>query len=162
MEEYTTPNRGDTDFFNNLIKIRIEQLVVSHPQTLGDLCILPIRNQQDQIPVRKRAQTPQSKDSSIISPANQLLTTPKFPDQPSTSHLRDAATPILTLTQRQPTPAPPTNTPASSTKSPTPLQELRRAVARHIEKNPRYQRAQPNQPAQQSGLREGTRVGYKE
>ena len=132
----------------------------SEPQTLGDLCILPVRNQQNQIPARKRTQTPQSTDSGIISPENQLSTTPKTPDQPPTSHPRDTATPILTLTQRQPTP--PTNTPASSTKSTTPLQELRRAVARQLERNPRYQRAQPNQPAQQSVLRERTRIGYKE
>ena len=77
-------------------------------------------------------------------------------------HLRDTATPILTLTQRPPTPAPPTNTPASSTKSTNPLQELRRAVARQIERNLRYQQAQPNQPAQQSILCERTRLGYKE
>ena len=162
IEEYTTPHRGDTDFYNNLVKGRIEQLNVSEPQKLGDLCILPVRNQQNQILARKRTQTPQSTDSGIISPENQLLSTPKTPDQPSTSHPQNAATPILTLTQRQPTPAPPTNTPASSTKSTTPLQELRRAVARQIERNPRYQRAQPNQPALQSILRERTRIGYKE
>ena len=154
IEEYTTPHSGDTNFYSSFVKGRIEKLNVSEPQTLGDLCILPIRNQRDQILAGKITQTPQSTDSNIISPENQLLTTPKTPDQPSTSHPRDTATPIMTLTQRQPTPAPPTNTPASSSKSPTPLQESRRAVARHIERNPRYQRGQPNQPAQQSILRQ--------
>ena len=123
---------------------------------------MPVRNQRDQILARKRTQTPQSTDSGIISPENQLLATPKTPDHPSTSHPRDNTTPILTLTQRQPTPTPPTNTPASSTKSTTPLQELRRAVARQIERNPRYQPAQPNHPARQLILREKTRIGYKE
>ena len=123
---------------------------------------MPVRTQQDQILVRKREETPLSTDSGIISPENQLLATPQTPDQPSTSHPRDTATPILTLTQRHLTPARLTNNQASSTKSPTPWQELRRAVARHIKRNPRYQRAQPNQPAQQSVRRERTRIGYKE
>ena len=79
---------------------------------------MPVRNRQDQILVHKREQTPQSTDSGIISPENQLLATRQTPDQPSTSHPRDPATPILTLTQRQrqPTPARPTNNQASSTK----------------------------------------------
>ena len=51
------------------------------------------------------------------------------PAQPPTSCARGSTTPILTLTQQQPTPEPPANSPTSSSKSTTPLQELRRAVA---------------------------------
>ena len=160
IEEYTTPYRGDTDFYNNFVKGRIERLNVSEPQILGDLCILPVRNQQRQTTAQKRVRTPQSTDSGIISPENHRLGTPTTPDQPTTSRPPGSTTPIQTLTQ-QITPEPLTTTPATSTKSLTPLQELRRAVASHVERNPRYQRAQPNQPAPLSILRQKTRVGYK-
>ena len=159
IEEYTAPHRGDTDFYDNLVRNRIDKLNVSEPQATGDLCILPVQNHQAQPLSRKPARTSKSTDSGIISPENQLLITPTTPDQPFLSRPNESATPILTLTQR-PTPEPPPNTPTSS-KSTTPLQDLRRAVARHIDRNPRYQRSQPSQPAPQSILRSRTRVGYK-
>ena len=139
IEEYTPSHRGDTDFYNNPVKRRIEQLNVSEPQPIGALCILPVRNQQGHITACRGARTPLSTDSGIFSPENQLLLTPTTPNHPSTSR----PSPILTLTQ-QPTPDPPPNNQKSS-KSTIPLQDLRRAVARHKGRNPRYQRSQPNQ-----------------
>ena len=133
--------------------------IESKPQNHGDLCILPVEIQQSQTLARKQARTSQSTDPGIISPENQLLVT-STTYQPSTSCPSGSDPPILTLRQQRPTPVASTNTPTSSSKSTTPLQELR-AVARHIERNPRYQRSQPHQQATQSILREKTRLGYK-
>ena len=60
IEEYTTPHRGDTNFYSSFVKGRIEKLNVSEPQTLRDLCVLPIRNQRDQILADKITQTPRA------------------------------------------------------------------------------------------------------
>ena len=104
IEEYTTPHRGDTLFYNKLVKNRIEKPNVSEPQNHGDHCKIPVQNRQSQTLRRKRVRTSQSTDSGINSPENQLLVTPTTPDQPSISRPPGSTTPILTLTQKRSTP----------------------------------------------------------
>ena len=156
IEEYNTPPRDDIDFYPNFVKARIDSLNVSEPILHTDLCLLPTQQRPVSPNLKRVRRSNSSADSGILSPETHLPNTPTSPNQPTTSQAT-VTTPIRAEPQNHTTPAAATG----QQKPPTPMQELRRAVARQLERNPRYQRPQPNQPAPTSILRTKTRVGYK-
>ena len=144
IAEYVPMDRHSDDFYERFMEQRIQK--INNPRQSGmeeslPFPIEPLRTAPVSFHSKRVSNT--SSDSGVKSPH---VLSPAMPITPDKSH-----SPLIPSTSRMNRPSGPL----------TPIQQFINNSRKSKNKEPKYNRSQPNHPDQQSVLRTRTRQGYK-
>ena len=144
IEEYVPVDRSHDNFYERFVQQRIQKPNNSEQSGMEEsipLPIEPLRTAPVSLPQKRVSNT--SIDSGVNSPH---VLSPAMPKAPNNSQLH-----LIPSTSRMNPPSGPL----------TPIQQFINNSRKSKNKEPKYNRSQPNHPDPQSVLRTRTRQGYK-